>query len=50
MQKSLIWTYLQEYIFFQARFFLDLRRLLSPNGMLHTEDMTPYELGKLKAA
>ncbi|XP_062176441.1 protein DETOXIFICATION 46, chloroplastic-like [Alnus glutinosa] len=33
-----------------ARFFLALRRLLSPNGMLHTEDMTPYELGKLKAA
>ncbi|KAE8008595.1 hypothetical protein FH972_005092 [Carpinus fangiana] len=33
-----------------ARFFLALRRLLSPNGMLHSDDMTPYELGKLKAA
>jgi hypothetical protein len=50
MQKSLTWTYLQQHIFFQARFFLALRRLLSPNGMLHSDDMTPYELGKLKAA
>ncbi|KAG6653386.1 protein DETOXIFICATION 46, chloroplastic-like [Carya illinoinensis] len=33
-----------------ARFFLALRRLLSPNGMLHSEDMSQYRLGKLKAA
>lgn len=32
-----------------ARFFLALRRLLSPNGMLHTEDLGSYEVGKLKA-
>ncbi|KAG6711785.1 hypothetical protein I3843_05G064600 [Carya illinoinensis] len=33
-----------------ARFFLALRRLLSPNGVLHSEDMSQYRLGKLKAA
>ncbi|KAF5448893.1 hypothetical protein F2P56_029388, partial [Juglans regia] len=33
-----------------ARFFLALRRLLSPNGMLHSEDTSQYRLGKLKAA
>ncbi|XP_041011871.1 protein DETOXIFICATION 46, chloroplastic-like [Juglans microcarpa x Juglans regia] len=33
-----------------ARFFLALRRLLSPNGMLSSEDMSQYRLGKLKAA
>ncbi|KAB1207411.1 MATE efflux family protein 4, chloroplastic [Morella rubra] len=32
-----------------ARFLLALRRLLSPNGMLHSEDMSQYNMGKLKA-
>ncbi|KAL6213677.1 hypothetical protein ACLB2K_013123 [Fragaria x ananassa] len=32
-----------------ARFFLALRRLLSPNGMLHPEELGSYNVGKLKA-
>lgn len=33
-----------------ARFFLSLRRILSPNGVLFSEDMERYGLAKLKAA
>ncbi|KAG5547837.1 hypothetical protein RHGRI_013500 [Rhododendron griersonianum] len=32
-----------------ARFFLALRRLLSPDGVLYSEDLTRFSLGKLKA-
>ncbi|XP_057966132.1 protein DETOXIFICATION 46, chloroplastic-like [Malania oleifera] len=33
-----------------ARFFLSLRRLISPDGILYSEDLNRYKLGKLKAA
>ncbi|XAR59106.1 hypothetical protein NMG60_11014758 [Bertholletia excelsa] len=33
-----------------ARFFLALRRLLSPNGVLYSEELTRHNMGKLKAA
>nr|WKY32456.1 EDS5 [Camptotheca acuminata] len=33
-----------------ARFFLSLARLISPNGVLYSEDLTQYKLEKLKAA
>ncbi|KAF5448891.1 hypothetical protein F2P56_029386 [Juglans regia] len=33
-----------------ARFFLSLRRVLSPNGVLYSQDSSPYNLEKLKAA
>lgn len=33
-----------------ARFFLSLRRLISPDGVLYSEDLTRYKLEKLKAA
>ncbi|KAM1760072.1 hypothetical protein ACFX12_002986 [Malus domestica] len=32
-----------------SRFFLALQRLISPNGILYSEDMTRFELGKLKS-
>lgn len=33
-----------------ARFFLSIRRLISPDGILYSEDLTRYKLGKVKAA
>ncbi|KAL6963792.1 Protein DETOXIFICATION 46, chloroplastic [Sarracenia purpurea var. burkii] len=33
-----------------SRFFIALRRLIYPNGMLYSEDWTQHQLGKLKAA
>ncbi|KAA8546028.1 hypothetical protein F0562_020521 [Nyssa sinensis] len=33
-----------------ARFFLSLQRLISPSGVLYSEDLTRYKLEKLKAA
>ncbi|MBA0586731.1 hypothetical protein Gorai_017460 [Gossypium raimondii] len=36
--------------FFQARFFLSLQRLLSPNGILYSEDLTQFELKDMKAS
>ncbi|MBA0855673.1 hypothetical protein Goshw_017182 [Gossypium schwendimanii] len=36
--------------FFQARFFLSLQRLLSPNGILYSEDLTRFELKDRKAS
>ncbi|MFQ6630285.1 hypothetical protein Gotur_007792, partial [Gossypium turneri] len=36
--------------FFQARFFLSLQRLLSPNGILYSEDLTRFELKDMKAS
>lgn len=33
-----------------SRFILALRRLLSPNGILYSEDMSRYKVGKLKSA
>ncbi|CAI9103729.1 OLC1v1002267C1 [Oldenlandia corymbosa var. corymbosa] len=33
-----------------SRFSVALRRLTSPNGILYSEDLTRYQLGKLKAA
>ncbi|KAF8406497.1 hypothetical protein HHK36_008586 [Tetracentron sinense] len=33
-----------------ARFFLALRRLISPHGILYSEDFNCHELGKLRAA
>lgn len=49
-QHLIIFVHFTEYMsFIQARFFLALRRLLSPNGMLHTEELGSYNVGKLKA-
>ncbi|KAK4758488.1 hypothetical protein SAY87_019789 [Trapa incisa] len=36
--------------FSYARFFLALKRLLSPTGMLYDENTNQYQVGKLKAA
>nr|AYM55855.1 enhanced disease susceptibility 5 [Camptotheca acuminata] len=33
-----------------SRFFIALRRLISSDGVLYSEDLTPYQLGKLSAA
>lgn len=37
-------------IFSQGRFFFVLQRLLSPRGMLRSNDTTEFKLGRLKAA
>jgi hypothetical protein len=37
-------------LIFQAPFFLNLQRLLSPHGILNSEDLSKYNLEKLKEA
>ncbi|KAI8533065.1 hypothetical protein RHMOL_Rhmol11G0267200 [Rhododendron molle] len=36
-------------LFLMSRFFMALRRLLSPDGILYSEDLTRHQMGKLKA-
>ncbi|GFY94443.1 MATE efflux family protein [Actinidia rufa] len=37
-------------VFQWSRFFMALRRLLSPDGILYSEDLTPHRMEKLRAA
>lgn len=46
---KLIWMHSFFLLSLQSRFFIALRRLLSPDGILYSEDLTRHQMGKLKA-